>query len=137
MWPETEQKLQGLMNDMTNRASDYQRTVQFGLRVHVIVRETEKDARAYANNLLSKLDLDLGKDIRNRAQDSASLGVARQAMLREEADNQHYVEPNLWTGIGLARSGCGAAIVGDPDQVLAKIKRYMDCLLYTSPSPRD
>ena len=126
MWPETEQKLQGLMNDMTNKASDYERTVQFGLRVHVIVRETEKEARAYANNLLSKLDLDLGKDIRNRAQDAASLGVARQAMLREEADNQHYVEPNLWTGIGLARSGCGAAIVGDPDQVLAKIKRYMD-----------
>jgi len=126
MWPETEQKLQGLMNDMTNRASDYQRTVQFGLRVHVIVRETEKEARSYANNLLSKLDLDLGKDIRNRAQDATSLGVARQAMLREEADNQHYVEPNLWTGIGLARSGCGAAIVGDPDQVLAKINRYID-----------
>ena len=126
MWPETEQKLRGLMNDMTNKASDYERTVQFGLRVHVIVRESEKEARAYANNLLSKLDLDLGKDIRNRAQDAASLGVARQAMLREEADNQHYVEPNLWTGIGLARSGCGAAIVGDPDQVLAKINRYMD-----------
>tara|TARA_Y200000002_G_scaffold32455_1_gene23927 strand:- start:55 stop:1185 length:1131 start_codon:yes stop_codon:yes gene_type:complete len=126
MWPETEQKLRGLMNDMTNKASDYERTVQFGLRVHVIVRESEKEARAYANNLLSKLDLDLGKDIRNRAQDAASLGVARQAVLREEADNQHYVEPNLWTGIGLARSGCGAAIVGDPDQVLAKINRYMD-----------
>ena len=126
MWPETEQKLQALMNDMTNKASEYERSVQFGLRVHVIVRETENEARAYAKNLLSKLDLDLGKDIRNRAQDSASLGVARQAMLREEADNQHYVEQNLWTGIGLARSGCGAAIVGDPDQVLAKIKRYMD-----------
>ena len=126
MWPETEQKLQRLMDDMTNKASDYERSVQFGLRVHVIVRETEKKARAYANSLLSKLDLDLGKDIRNRAQDAASLGVARQAMLREEADNQYYVEPNLWTGIGLARSGCGAAIVGDPDQVLAKIKRYMD-----------
>ena len=126
MWPETEQKLQGLMNDMTNRASDYQRTVQFGLRVHVIVRETEREARSYANNLLSKLDLDLGKDIRNRAQDATSLGVVRQAILREEADNQHYVEPNLWTGIGLARSGCGAAIVGDPDQVLAKINRYID-----------
>ena len=32
--------------------------------------------------------------------------------------------PNLWTGIGRARSGCGAAIVGDPDQVLAKLERY-------------
>ena len=126
MWPETEKKLQELMNNMTNKASEYKRTVQFGLRVHVIVRETEQEARDYANNLLSKLDLDLGKDIRNRAQDAASLGVARQAMLREEADNQHYVEPHLWTGIGLARSGCGAAIVGDPDQVLAKLERYME-----------
>ena len=126
MWPETEKKLQELMNNMTNKALEYDRTVQFGLRVHVIVRETEQEARDYAKNLLSKLDLDLGKDIRNRAQDSASLGVARQAMLREESDNQHYVEPHLWTGIGLARSGCGAAIVGDPDQVLAKLERYME-----------
>ena len=126
MWPETEKKLQELMNNMTNKAAEHKRTVQFGLRIHVIVRETEQDARDYANNLLSKLDLDLGKDIRNRAQDAASLGVARQAMLREEADNQHYVEPHLWTGIGLARSGCGAAIVGDPDQVLAKLERYME-----------
>ena len=126
MWPETEKKLQELMNNMTNKALEYDRTVQFGLRVHVIVRETEQEARDYAKNLLSKLDLDLGKDIRSRAQDSASLGVARQAMLREEADNQHYVEPYLWTGIGLARSGCGAAIVGDPDQVLAKLERYME-----------
>ena len=126
MWPETEKKLQELMNNMINKASGYERTVQFGLRVHVIVRETEQEARDYANKLLSKLDLDLGKDIRNRAQDAASLGVARQAMLREEADNQHYVEPHLWTGIGLARSGCGAAIVGDPDQVLAKLERYME-----------
>ena len=126
MWPETEKKLQELMNNMTNKALEYDRTVQFGLRVHVIVRETEQEARDYAKNLLSKLDLDLGKDIRNRAQDAASLGVARQAMLREEADNQHYVEPHLWTGIGLARSGCGAAIVGNSDQVLAKLERYME-----------
>ena len=126
MWPETETKLQELMNNMTNKASEYDRTVQFGLRVHVIVRETEQEARAYAKDLLSKLDLDLGKDIRNRAQDATSLGVARQTMLREEADNQHYVEPHLWTGIGLARSGCGASIVGNPDQVLAKLERYME-----------
>ena len=126
MWPETEKKLQELMNNMTIKASEQERTVQYGLRVHVIVRETEQEAREYAKTLLSKLDLDLGKDIKNRAQDAASLGVARQAMLREEADNQHYVEPHLWTGIGLARSGCGAAIVGDPDQVLAKLERYME-----------
>ena len=125
MWPETEDKLQGLMNTMTLKASDYGRTVQFGLRVHVIVRETEKEARDYANNLLSKLDLDHGLNIKNRAQDSNSLGVARQSLMRNEADNEYYVEPHLWTGIGLARSGCGAAIVGTPDQILNKLKRYM------------
>lgn len=125
MWPETEEKLQGLMDNMTQKAAAYNRTVQFGLRVHVIVRETEDEARAYADGLLSKLDLDLGTDIRNRAQDAASLGVARQSQLREEADEKYYVEPNLWTGIGLARSGCGAAIVGNPDQVVAKLERYM------------
>ena len=126
MWPETEEKLQGLMENMTKKAAAYNRTVQFGLRVHVIVRETEAEARDYADALLSKLNLDLGNDIRNRAQDVASLGVARQSQLREEADESYYVEPNLWTGIGLARSGCGAALVGDPDQIVAKLQRYMD-----------
>jgi len=126
MWPETEEKLQELMNTMKQKAAAYNRIVQFGLRVHVIVRETEHEARSYADGLLSKLNLQLGNDIRNRALDVASLGVARQSQLREEADEKYYVEPNLWTGIGLARSGCGAAIVGNPDQVIAKLKRYMD-----------
>ena len=77
--------------------------------------QVEKEARDYANNLLSKLDLDHGLNIKNRAQDRNSLGVARQSQMRNESDNEYYVEPHLWTGIGLARSGCGAAIVGTPD----------------------
>ena len=44
--------------------------------------------------------------------------------LRDSADDEGYAEEHLWTGIGRARSGCGAAIVGDPDQVLAKLKAY-------------
>ena len=126
MWPETEFKLKNLMDVMTLKAAAYNRTVKFGLRVHVIVRETEKEARDYADSLISKLDIKMGTDIRNRAQDSTSLGVARQSQLREEADEKYYVEPNLWTGIGLARSGCGAAIVGNPDQVVAKIEHYIE-----------
>ncbi|MDB4251789.1 LLM class flavin-dependent oxidoreductase [Flavobacteriaceae bacterium] len=126
MWPETEFKLKNLMDVMTLKAASYKRTVKFGLRVHVIVRETEKEARDYADSLISKLDIKMGTDIRNRAQDATSLGVARQSQLREEADEKYYVEPNLWTGIGLARSGCGAAIVGNPDQVVAKIENYIE-----------
>ena len=124
MWPETEEKLGELMKNISEKASKYNRTVQFGLRVHVIVRETEEEARSYADKLLSKLDFSLGENIRNRSQDAKSLGVARQSKMREEADKKYYVEPNLWTGIGLARSGCGAAIVGSPDQVINKIKKY-------------
>ncbi|MGB0111993.1 MAG: alkanesulfonate monooxygenase, partial [Ilumatobacteraceae bacterium] len=51
-------------------------------------------------------------------------GVRRQAELREGSDDDGFVEPGLWTGIGRARSGAGAAIVGDPDQVVDKLRRY-------------
>ena len=54
------------------------------------------------------------------------MGVSRQSKLREEADEKYYVEPNLWTGIGLARSGCGAALVGNPDQIVKKLEKYME-----------
>lgn len=124
MWPETENKLAELMKNISERAKKYNRTVQFGLRVHVIVRETEEEAQSYADNLISRLDLSLGENIKNRSQDAKSLGVARQTELREKSDNKFFVEPNLWTGIGLARSGCGAAIVGNPDQVITKINKY-------------
>lgn len=126
MWPDTEKKLEVLISSMRSKAAQYNRTIQFGLRVHVIVRETENEAKAYANKLISKLDIKMGENIKNRALDSKSLGVSKQASLREKADQEYYAEPHLWTGIGLARSGCGAAIVGNPEQVYHKIKSYMD-----------
>lgn len=126
MWPDTEENLQGHMEDLSKRAAAYGRKIDFGLRVHMIVRETEAEARAHARKLVSKLDDVFGAEIRNRAQDAKTLGVALQAQAREKADDEGYAEPHLWTGIGRARSGCGAALVGDPDQILAKIRRYMD-----------
>ena len=62
--------------------------------------------------------------IRDRALDSTSLGVSHQSKNREISDKYGYIEPNLWTGVGRARSGCGAAIVGSTDQVLSKIDEY-------------
>ncbi|MEL7531147.1 MAG: LLM class flavin-dependent oxidoreductase [Bacteroidota bacterium] len=124
MWPETETRLAELMQNMSDQADGFGRTVDFGLRIHMIVRETESEARAAAQKLMSKIDADKGDEIRNRALDAKSYGVSRQAEMRNLADMEGFVEDNLWTGIGRARSGCGAAIVGDPDQVLAKIKRY-------------
>ncbi len=127
MWPETVQGAKDLVEDMKARAAKFGRTLKYGFRSHVIVRETEEEARAYADRLLSKLDADKGAEIRNKSLDAQTFGVARQAELREaSAANDGYIEDNLWTGIGRARSGCGAAIVGNPDQVLAKLKAYQD-----------
>jgi alkanesulfonate monooxygenase len=124
MWPDTEPALQELITDMQARAARHRRSLRFGYRVHVIVRPTEAEARAAAERLVSKLDDVTGDAIRARSLDSTSAGVRRQAELRDSAAGDGYVEPNLWTGIGRARSGCGAAIVGDPDQVLAKLRSY-------------
>ena len=126
MWPDTEEKIQQLMENMSEKAAGYGRTVDFGLRVHMIVRETEEEARNHAKKIMSKLDLAKGEEIKNRALDAKSLGVANQAKVRENADDEGYAEPHLWTGIGVARSGCGAALVGNPDQILKKLQRYMD-----------
>lgn len=125
MWPETEEKLQELMLNMSTKAAQYNRKVDFGLRVHVIVRETEAEARQAARDLMRYVDDEKGKEIRERALDAKSYGVSRQTATRDAADDEGFAEPNLWTGIGRARSGCGAAIVGNPDQVLDKINRYM------------
>ncbi len=124
MWPATEAVLQQQMETMSEKAAAYGRKVDFGLRVHVIVRETEEEARAWARHLVSALDDDKGEEIRNRAQDAKSLGVSLQSGLRNEADDEGYAEPHLWTGIGRARSGCGAALVGTPEQIIEKIERY-------------
>ena len=126
MWPETRDQLAERMKAVHARAAAHGRTLDYGLRVHVVVRDTEKEARDYADHLVSKLDDEYGRLIRDRAHDAASLGVSHQARARELADQFGYVEPNLWTGIGRARSGCGAALVGSTDQVLSKLAEYRD-----------
>lgn len=124
MWPDTMPNVRAIIADMTARAARRGRTLKFGYRVHVVVRETEDEARAYADRLLSKLDDAAGRAIREQSLDARNYGVQRQAELRGAAGGDGFVEDNLWTGIGRARSGCGAAIVGTPDQVLAKLRAY-------------
>ena len=126
MWPDKREVIAEVIADMNARAARYGRKLRYGYRAHVIVRDTEAEARAYADRLLSKLDDAQGAAIRAKSLDSQSAGVAAQAALRENASDDGYAEENLWTGVGRARSGCGAAIVGDPDQVLAKLRMYQD-----------
>ncbi|RIX99532.1 LLM class flavin-dependent oxidoreductase [Aureimonas flava] len=124
MWPESRDQLAERMRAVHARAEAHGRTLDYGLRVHVVVRDTEKEAREYADHLVSKLDDEYGRLIRSRAHDSISLGVAHQARARELADTFGYIEPHLWTGVGRARSGCGAALVGSTDQILSALEDY-------------
>ena len=126
MWPDTTPEISAIISDMRARADGHGRTLRFGYRTHIVVRETETEARAAATRLLSKLDAAEGEAIRNRSLDATSAGVSRQAELRDTSDDDGFIEDHLWTGIARARSGCGAAIVGDPDQVVAKLRGYMD-----------
>ena len=124
MWPEPKDQIAERMKAVHAVAERYDRVIDYGLRVHMIVRDTEAEARDYAEHLVSKLDDEYGKLVRERALDSTSLGVAHQARARELADQFGYVEPHLWTGIGRARSGCGAALVGSTDQIMSEIEAY-------------
>ena len=124
MWPETKEILAQRMKSVSVLAEKHNRTLDYGLRVHVIVRDTEQEAREYAEELVSKLDDGKGSSIRDRALDSTSLGVAHQAKNRDIADGFGYIEPHLWTGVGRARSGCGAALVGSTDQILSELESY-------------
>ena len=126
MWPEPEESLYATMQDVSARAARHGRTLDFGLRIHVVVRETEDEARAWTRRMMSKFDEQQAAALKNRTQDAQSLGVVRQDELRKTADDEGFIEPILWTGIGRARSGCGGALVGTPEQIIAQLNRYMD-----------
>ncbi len=124
MWPEPKDQIAGRMRAVNERAEAKGRTLDYGLRVHMIVRDTEAEAKEYADYIVSKLDDEYGRMIRERALDASSLGVSHQSKNRDIADDFGYIEPHLWTGVGRARSGCGAALVGSADQVLSEIEAY-------------
>jgi alkanesulfonate monooxygenase len=126
MWIETVASIGELVDDLRARAAHHGRRLRFGLRTHVIVRDTEDEARAAAADLVSELDPAIGRALKQSSHDHASEGVRRQDALRGAAGDDGFVEDALWTGIGVARSGVGAAITGSVDQVEAKLRAYAD-----------
>jgi len=123
MWPEKKDELAERMKAVNACAEKYNRTLDYGLRVHVIVRDTEQEAREYAAEIVSKLDDDLDSKIRNRAQDSTSLGISLQAKNREHANNSGCVEPHLWTGVGRARKWALARLSSPATRILMNVNR--------------
>jgi alkanesulfonate monooxygenase len=111
---------------MRRRADAQGRALRFGLRTHIIVRDTETEARQAAADLVSELDPAIGQALKQSSHDHQSEGVRRQDAMRAAAGGDGFVEDALWTGIGVARSGVGAAITGSVDQVEAKLAAYAD-----------
>lgn len=126
MWIEPVAGIAELVADVRRRAAEHGRAIHFGLRTHVIVRDTETEARQAASALVSELDPDIGRRLKEASHDHQSEGVRRQDAQRAAAGADGFVEDALWTGIGVARSGVGAAITGSVDQVEAKLRAYAD-----------
>ncbi len=129
-WGERPADVKAKIEDMKERAASYGRKLKFGIRLHVIVRETEEKAWEAAEELISKLDDETIEQAHKVLNNRESVGQKRMTSLtnggkartREELE----ISPNLWAGIGLAREGCATALVGDPKIVVERIKEYVD-----------
>ena len=134
-WGEPPAAVAQKIADVRQRAARHGRTVRFGIRLHVIVRESEQEAWDAADRLISQIP-----DATIEAAQAAfakmdSVGQKRMAALhanrkgRSRADLE--ISPNLWAGVGLVRGGAGTALVGSPQQVADRIKEYYDLGLET------
>jgi alkanesulfonate monooxygenase len=125
-WGEPPAAVAEKIADVKARAAELGRTVRFGVRLHIIVRETEKEAWAAADDLISRLDeVTIARAQANQAK-MDSVGQQRMAALHKGSRDKLEIAPNLWAGVGLVRGGAGTALVGDPETVAARIKEYAD-----------
>jgi alkanesulfonate monooxygenase len=100
------------------------RDVTFGIRLHVIVRETAREAWAAADALIKYVDDDTIATAQKVFSRMDSVGQSRMSQLHGGRKDKLEISPNLWAGVGLVRGGAGTALVGDPEQVKARIDEY-------------
>jgi alkanesulfonate monooxygenase len=123
-WGEPPTAVAAKIADVRARAAKLGRVLRFGLRVHVIVRETDRAAWAAADELISRLD-DASIAMAQRAfAQFESEGQRRMAALHGGRRDQLEVSPNLWAGVGLVRGGAGTALVGSADTVADRLLAY-------------
>jgi len=131
-WGEPPAAVAAKVADIRQRAAKYGRTLEFGIRLHVIVRETEDEAWRAAGELVSHLDEKVVAAAQKKFAEMDSVGQRRMAELHRGKFNKANiregleVSPNLWAGVGLVRGGAGTALVGNPQQVADRIKEYAD-----------
>ncbi|EER57869.1 Alkanesulfonate monooxygenase [Acidovorax delafieldii 2AN] len=127
-WGEPPAEVAKKIADVRAKAARHGRTVKFGIRLHVIVRETDAQAWQAAQELISRVSDDTVVQAQAVFARMDSEGQRRMAALhaggskRTRADLE--ISPNLWAGVGLVRGGAGTALVGDPQTVAARIEEY-------------
>jgi alkanesulfonate monooxygenase len=125
-WGEPPAAVAEKIADVRKRAARYGRTVRFGIRLHVIARETNEEAWAEADRLISKLtDEDIARSQKGFAK-MDSVGQRRLTALHGGDRNKLEISPNLWAGVGLVRGGCGTGLVGDAATVVERMREYAD-----------
>ncbi|GGY47418.1 FMNH2-dependent alkanesulfonate monooxygenase [Pseudoduganella albidiflava] len=125
-WGEPPAAVAEKIADIRRRAAEHGRTVKFGIRLHVIVRETNEEAWQAAERLISHLDDDVIAKAQASFARMDSEGQRRMAALHGGRRDKLEVSPNLWAGVGLVRGGAGTALVGDAETVAARIREYAD-----------
>jgi alkanesulfonate monooxygenase len=108
------------------RASELGRTVRFGIRLHIIVRETEAAAWAAANELVKYVSDDAIRVAQQTFARMDSVGQRRMMKLHGGRREELEISPNLWAGVGLVRGGAGTALVGDPRNLSQRFEEYLD-----------
>lgn len=126
-WGEPPNQLKEVIDDVRQRAAKYGRTIRFGIRLHIIVRETEGEAWDAANEVIKYVSDDAIEAFQSAmAKGSDSVGQARMSALHGGKRDNLEISPNLWAGIGLVRSGAGTALVGDAETIAERLQEYAD-----------
>lgn len=125
-WGEPPAAVAEKIADMRERAAKHGRTLKFGIRLHVIVRETNEEAWKAADELIQYVDDDLIARAQASFNKMDSEGQRRMAALHGGKRDKLEVSPNLWAGVGLVRGGAGTALVGDAETVAARMQEYAD-----------
>ncbi|GAB6848674.1 MULTISPECIES: FMNH2-dependent alkanesulfonate monooxygenase [Paraburkholderia] len=128
-WGEPPEAVAKKIADIRARAAAHGREIRFGIRLHVIVRETEDEAWAAADRLISRLDDETVARAQAAFAKMDSEGQRRMAALhggKRGSREDLEIYPNLWAGVGLVRGGAGTALVGSPEQVAARMREYAD-----------
>ncbi|WP_129729309.1 MULTISPECIES: FMNH2-dependent alkanesulfonate monooxygenase [Bacillaceae] len=125
-WGEPPAQVEQKIKEVRRRAEQEGRTVRFGMRLHVIVRETEEEAWQAADRLIQYVDDDTIAAAQRTLARQDSVGQKRMMQLHKGGREVLEISPNLWAGVGLVRGGAGTALVGNPGQVAARMKEYAD-----------